>query len=186
MAGIYFLQGLNLIAYEAASKLGSPMLYHLMSYFLESYLVVIPLIFLYLLFKRDRNAFIFAAAFLLLYLISDIIKMIVKEPRPCSLQGLQYLQAYCDTGYSFPSSHATTLAGLFLFLNYRYIRILYIAWVVLLLFGKLLLAQHYLTDIVAGVVISLIVAGLLKTQSGKINNILAGAFNWLFGGIYKL
>ncbi len=186
MVGIYLLQGLNLAAYEAVAKLGSPLLYHIMSYFLESYLVVIPLIFLYLLFKRDRNAFVFAAAFLILYVISDIIKMIVKEPRPCSFQGLQYMTAYCDTGYSFPSNHAMILSGLFLFINQRYLKLLYLIWVIVLLFGKLLLAQHYLTDIVAGVVISLLVAGLLKSQSKKINNILAGIFNRLFGRVYKI
>ncbi len=186
MIGMQFLQGLNLAAYEAVARLGSPMLYHFMSYFLESYLVVIPLIFLYLLFKKDRNAFVFAAAFFILYAISDIIKLIVKEPRPCSLQGLQYLQAYCDTGSSFPSNHATTLTGLFLFMDQKYLKLLYLAWVVILLFGKLLLAQHYLTDIVAGAVISLLLSGLLKTQSKKINNALAGAFNRLFGRAYRI
>jgi membrane-associated phospholipid phosphatase len=186
MVGIYFPQGLNLAAYEAVAKLGSPSLYHFMTYFLESYLLVLPLVFLYLLFKKDRNAFIFAAAFLLLYIISDIIKMIVKEPRPCGLQGLQYLQTYCEPGYSFPSNHATALTGLFLFIKYRYLRILYVIWVILLLFGKLLLAQHYLTDILAGAVISVVVCGLLETQAKKINNILAGIFNRLFGRIFKL
>ena len=184
--GLYFPQGLNLAAYGAAAKLGSPMLYHMMSYFLESYLVVIPLIFLYLLFKKDRNAFPFAVAFFLLYLLSDLIKMIVKEPRPCSLQGLQYLQTYCDTGYSFPSSHATALTGLFLFLDGKYLTLLYLAWVVILLFGKLLLAQHYLTDLAAGALLSILVAGLLRTQSRKINSALAGAFNRLFTRTYRL
>jgi membrane-associated phospholipid phosphatase len=186
MAALYFPQGLNLAAYQAVANLGSLSLYHIMSYFLESYLVVVPLVFLYLLYKKDRNAFIFAAAFLILYVISDIIKMIVKEPRPCSFQGLQYLQGYCDTGYSFPSNHATILTGLFIFINHRYVKILYLVWVILLLFGKLLLAQHYLTDIVAGAVISLIVAGLLKIPSKRINNVLAGLFNRLFGRIYRL
>lgn len=179
-------QGLNLAAYEVAAHLGSPLVYHLMSYFLESYLVVIPLIFLYLLFKRDRNSFLFAAAFLILYVVSDILKMLVKEPRPCSLQGLQYLQSYCDTGYSFPSNHATILSGLFFFIHQRYLKILYIIWVIILLFGKLLLAQHYLTDIIAGVVISLLICGLLQTQAKKLNGFFAGIFNMIFGKVWKI
>src|ERR1700719_1336264 len=127
MNSIYlFIQNLNLAAYQAVAKLGSPLLYHVMLYFLESYLVVLPIIVLYLLFKRDRNAFSFAVAFLVLYIIADIIKTIVKEPRPCNLQGLQYIQTYCDTGYSFPSDHATALSGLVLFINYKYLKILYI------------------------------------------------------------
>ena len=92
-----------------------------MSYVVESYFVVLPLILIYLIYKKDRNVFVFAVAGLLLYIIGDIIKMIVREPRPCSLQGAEYIQNYCDTGYSFPSNHATVLTGLALFINYKYL-----------------------------------------------------------------
>ena len=180
------IQGLNLAAYQASQILASPLMYQIMSYVVESYLVVLPLILIYLIYKKDRNAFVFAVAGLLLYMIGDFIKMIVREPRPCSLQGAEYIQNYCDTGYSFPSNHATVLTGLALFINYKYLRILYILWVVLLLFGKLFLAQHYLTDLIAGVIISLIVARLLQIYSKKINEVLAGIFNRIFGRVYKI
>ena len=177
---------MNLAAYQAVEKLGNPSLYHVMSYVVESYFVVLPVVMLYLLLRRDRNVFSFAAALLVLYVIGDIIKIIVKEPRPCSLQGMQYLQAYCDTGYSFPSEHATVLTGLALFINYRYLKMLYIIWVVILLFGKVLLAQHYLTDIIAGVIISLVVARLLKVFSKSINETLAKISNRIFGKIFRI
>ena len=180
------IQGLNLAAYQASQVLASPFLYHIMSYVVESYLVVLPLILIYLIYKKDRNVFVFAVAGLLLYIIGDIIKMIIREPRPCSLQGAEYIQNYCDTGYSFPSNHATVLTGLAPFINYKYLRILYVLWVVLLLFGKLFLAQHYLTDLIAGVIISLIVARLLQVYSKKINEVLAGIFNRIFGRVYKI
>ncbi len=181
-----FIQNLNLAAYQVTEKLGSPLLYHIMSYVVESYFIVLPIVILYLLFKRDRNAFSFAVALLVLYMVGDIIKMIVKEPRPCSLQGLQYLQGYCDTGYSFPSNHATVLTGLALFINYRYLKILYLMWVAILLFGKVLLAQHYLTDIIAGVIISLVIARLLKVFSRDINETLAKIFNKIFGRAFRI
>ena len=180
------IQGLNLAAYQASQVLASPLMYQIMSYVVESYLVVLPLILIYLIYKKDRNVFVFAVAGLLLYMIGDIIKMIVREPRPCSLQGAEYIQNYCDTSYSFPSNHATVLTGLALFINYKYLRILYILWVVLLLFGKLFLAQHYLTDLIAGVIISLIVARLLQVYSKKVNDVLAGIFNRIFGRVYKI
>lgn len=187
MGGIYSaIQGLNFAAYEATQKLSSPLVYHIMSYVVESYLVILPIIMLYLLYKKDRNVFSFAVAGFVLYLIGEILKMIIQEPRPCSLQGLQYIHTYCDTGYSFPSNHATVLTGLALFINYRYLKILYILWVILLLFGKILLAQHYLTDILAGVIISLVVARLLKIYSKQINDTLAMIFNRILGKIYKI
>ena len=180
------IQGFNLAAYEASQSLASPLLYHVMSYAVESYIVVLPLLMLYLVYRRDRNVFSFAVAGLVLYLIGDIIKMVVREPRPCSLQGLQYIQNYCDTGYSFPSNHATVLTGLALFIDYKYLRILYILWVILLLFGKMLLAQHYLTDLIAGAIISIVVARLLKVYSKQINNALAGIFNKILGRVYRI
>jgi len=180
------IQNFNLAAYQASQVLASPALYHIMSYVVESYLIVLPLMVLYLIYKKDRNVFVFAVAGLVLYIIGDVIKMIVREPRPCSLQGTQYLQSYCDTNYSFPSNHATVLTGLALFINYKYLRILYILWVILLLFGKLFLAQHYLTDLIAGVIISLIVARLLQVYSKRINGVLAGVFNRIFGRVYKI
>ncbi len=179
-------QWLNLAAYEAAQKLASPLLYHVMAYVVESYLVVLPLILIYLVYRRDRNVFSFALAAVCLYLIGEVLKLIIHEPRPCSLQGAQYIQAYCDTGYSFPSNHATVLTGLALFINYRYLRILYIIWVLLLLFGKVFLAEHYLTDIIAGVIISLAVSMLFKAYGKQINNAFAGIFNRIFGRIYRL
>ncbi len=179
------MQGINLAAYEATQKLASQLLYHIMAYVVKSYLVVLPLILIYLVYRRDRNAFSFALAAVVLYLIGDILKLVIHEPRPCSLQGAQYIQAYCDTGYSFPSNHATVLTGLALFINYKYLRILYIIWVLLLLFGKIFLAEHYLTDIIAGAIISLVVSMLLKAYSKQINNAFAGIFNRIFGRIYK-
>ena len=187
MSSIYsFIQGLNLAAYQASQVLASPLMYQIMSYVVESYIVVLPLMIIYLIYKKDRNVFVFAVAGIVLYIIGDIIKMIVREPRPCNLQGTQYLQSYCDTGYSFPSDHATVLTGLALFINYKYLRILYILWVILLLFGKLFLAQHYLTDLIAGVIISLVVARVLQVYSKKINDVLAGIFNRIFGKLYKI
>lgn len=187
MGSIYsIIEGFNLAAYQASQMLASQLTYHIMSYVVESYIVVLPLIVLYLIYKRDRNVFVFVVAGLVLYIIGDIIKTVVREPRPCSLQGAEYIQNYCDTGYSFPSNHATVLTGLALFINYRYLRILYILWVILLLFGKLFLAQHYLTDLIAGVIISLIVARLLQVYSKRINESLAGIFNRVLGRVYKI
>ena len=157
-----------------------------MSYVVESYLVVLPLLVLYLVYKRNRNVFSLVVAGVALYLIGDILKMIIREPRPCSLQGMQYIQSYCDTGYSFPSNHATVLTGLALFINYKYLRILYILWVILLLFGKIFLAQHYLTDIIAGAILSIVVARIIEVYSKRINDSLAGIYNKLLGWAYKL
>ena len=179
------IQGLNYAVYSATQAVGSVPLYHIMSYVVESYYVVLPVVLLFLLYKRDRNVFVFALAIVVLYAIGDIIKTVVREPRPCTVGG-GYMQGYCDTGYSFPSDHATVLTGLALFIKYRYVRALYLVWVAVVLFGKVFLAQHYFTDIAGGIVISLAIAGLLLAFSSRINGFFAGIFNTIFGKVYKI
>ncbi len=179
------IQNMNFEIYKATQVIGSDAAYHIMSYVVESYFVVLPLIMIYMIYKKDRNVFSFALAGLVFYLIGDVLKKIIQEPRPCSLSGIEYMKNYCDTGYSFPSNHATVLTGLALFINYKYLRALYILWVILLLFGKVFLAQHYFTDIIAGIIISLVVGRIIQVYSKRINGFLSSVFNRIFGGIYK-
>jgi undecaprenyl-diphosphatase len=179
------IQNINFEVYKATQVIGSDAAYHVMSYVVESYLIVLPLIMIYMVYKKDKNVFSFALAGLVFYLIGDILKKIIQEPRPCALSGIEYMKNYCDTGYSFPSNHATVLTGLALFINYKYLRALYILWVILLLFSKVFLAQHYFTDIIAGIIISLVVGRIVQVYSKKINDFFSSIFNRVFGRIYK-
>ena len=48
------------------------------------------------------------------------------------------------------------------------------------------LAQHYLTDIIAGAILSIVVARIIEVYSKRINDSLAGIYNKLLGWAYKL
>ncbi|MGC8670104.1 MAG: phosphatase PAP2 family protein [Candidatus Micrarchaeia archaeon] len=173
--------GINLAVLHFMKSIASPWFNQIMAAITQSYLLVLPLIALYMLAKKDKNVYVFAIAVVLFYVINDAIKVIVKEPRPCNTPELSWINAYnCEANYSFPSSHAAVLTGLPAFLGkYKYIRPLYIIWLLFVLFGKMYIGAHYFTDIVAGAALSLVMAYILYRYKDKINN----AINRILKGI---
>ena len=89
-----------------------------------------------------------------------LIKEIIHRARPDIV-----LQAYRETGFSFPSGHATLAAagyGFLIYLAYRmmpagYLRTLTIAGLTLLIaiiaFSRLYLGVHYLSDVIGGLLL---------------------------------
>ncbi len=164
---------INVWAFQAAKAVASPALDFIMYWLAKSFLVVLPLLAIYMLLKRDMNVYSFVILGVLLYVVSDAIKLVTQEPRPCdvSATGLVWINHLaCEASYSFPSNHASVLTGLTLFLkNYRYIQILYIVWLVLILFGRIYLGLHYFTDVLAGVALSLVVAYIVYRYRKQLN-----------------
>lgn len=174
--------GINIAVLQFMKSIASPGLDQVMAAITQSYLLVLPLIALYMLAKRDKNVYVFVVAVVLFYIINDAIKLIVKEPRPCNTPASDFpsisggINAYsCEANYSFPSSHAAVLTGLPAFMGkYRYIRPLYIVWLLVVLFGKMYIGAHYFTDIVAGAVLSIVMAYILYRYKDRINNLING------------
>ena len=164
---------INVWAFQAAKAVASPALDFIMYWLAKSFLVVLPLLAIYMLLKRDMNVYSFVILGILLYAVSDTIKLIVGEHRPCdvSATGLVWINHLaCEASYSFPSNHASVLTGLTLFLkNYRYIQILYVVWLVLILFGRIYLGLHYFTDVLAGMALSLAVAYVIYRYRKQLN-----------------
>ena len=106
------------------------------------------------------------------YAVSEVIKYIVKEPRPCTIQSLSWINNIsCESSFSFPSNHATVITGLGFFLNnYKYLRWLYWAWVIAVLFGRVYLGVHYLSDVIAGILISSMLYFVINRYRAKINS----------------
>ena len=129
----------NIAAFQFSKEIASPSLNIFMHYLAESFIVVIPLILIYMYLKKDKNVFSFAVLFFALFIIGEIIKYIVKEPRPCNVPDLSWINNIgCESSYSFPSNHATVLTGVGLFTSsYKYLRAFYIIWLFLILFGRI-------------------------------------------------
>ena len=132
----------------------------------ESYFVVVPILAIWLYYKKDKNVFSFVSAFIILYVVSDVLKMLIAQPRPCAgLPG-------CEAGYGMPSNHAGTLTGPYVFLiGYKYLRWMYPLWLVFVLYGRLYLNQHTPAQVLAGIVISLALAYVIYRYREKINRI---------------
>lgn len=112
--------------------------------------------------KYRKIACIAACAFFLSRITVDILKPLFKRPRP--FQELTYLQIYIPkpTGFSFPSGHALTafaIVGVLLNkINNNFCKIILILLASLISFSRLYFLVHYLSDILAGIILGLISA----------------------------
>ncbi len=165
---------INVWAFELVKSIASPYLNYIMMLLAESFFAVIPAVVLYMYFRKDKNVYSFIVAFVLFYAVSELLKFLFAEPRPCAASGLDWINsAACESGFAFPSNHALTLTGLaFFFKNYRYLRVLYLVWLLVVLFGRVYLGQHYLTDVLAGAILSIGLYYLISVYKNRINGLL--------------
>ena len=165
---------INIWAFQFVKSVSSPFLNTLFSTLSSSFLIVIPLLAIYLYLKKDKNVYTFIVAGIVFFIISDIIKMLTMEPRPCNVSELSWINNLgCENTFSFPSNHASVLTGLIFFLKpYKYLRILYFIWLALELFGRVYLGLHYFTDVIAGVALSITLYYIISFYKPKINEIL--------------
>ncbi len=165
---------INIWAFQFVKSVSSPFLNTLFSTLSSSFLIVIPLLAIYLYLKKDKNVYTFIVAGIVFFIISDIIKMLTMEPRPCNVSELSWINNLgCENTFSFPSNHASVLTGLIFFLKpYKYLRILYFIWLALELFGRVYLGLHYFTDVIAGIALSITLYYIISFYKPKINEIL--------------
>ncbi|MBQ6991877.1 MAG: phosphatase PAP2 family protein [Clostridia bacterium] len=90
------------------------------------------------------------------FIISQILKLIIRRPRP------ELLRLAVEKGFSFPSGHAmvsTVFYGFFIYLIYKKVKDIkkkriYISLISLLIFligiSRIYLGVHYATDVIAG------------------------------------
>ncbi len=105
------------------------------------------------------------------YGISELIKEIVKRPRPWRTHPLAFILAPHETSYSFPSNHAIVVGAVImgLWLS-RDILITAIATIdgLLVAASRLYLGAHYFSDVIVGLLLGLLIAIIISATTSKL------------------
>ncbi len=102
----------------------------------------------------------FALMFMVASLFSFVFKNIFKRQRPYTEIGVTVPFEYYTSGYSFPSGHATA-AGVLGYVGlkakqktgYQWLQYIAIGIMILVPFSRIYLGQHYLSDVLAGLMV---------------------------------
>ena len=142
------------------------------------YLIGLFVVMLIFKFVYKSNYYALVALFLFLAIASsglaaDALKFILGRSRPRllireNLFCFQPFQIESDMT-SFPSGHASTITSLMLALYYFYpkYKYLYVAAAVLVAGSRVVIAAHYLSDVVFGAYLALVITPLLKSRFEK-------------------
>jgi membrane-associated phospholipid phosphatase len=119
----------------------------------ETVFIVITGVFYWTIDKKF--GYRFAMVFLGSVILNDVLKFVIARPRPFTQAGVTSVVEPTD-GYSMPSGHAqnSTIEALMIHERYgtrRYVRPALTAFVLLVSFSRVYLGQHYLSDIVVGI-----------------------------------
>jgi membrane-associated phospholipid phosphatase len=135
----------------------------------DQYAFILVAAILYWTFDK-KFAHKFALTFLVSAFINTGLKNLVQRPRPYTAQGIEPPFGYETTGYSFPSGHAQA-SGVLGYTAYElhqkthqpWIKWLGLFIVIVVPLSRVYLAQHYLSDVLVGLVLSIGIAiGMFK------------------------
>jgi membrane-associated phospholipid phosphatase len=144
---------------------------------------------------RPRDAARMAAALwvplavALAYGLSNLVKVLVQEPRPCIRYPAVPTVATCDyaTDYSFPSNHVTlaVAAAVALLFAARRTGLVALALALLVAVSRMYLGAHYPHDVLAGAVLGALVAclglPLRRPMTALVDHLRDGALRPLVG-----
>jgi undecaprenyl-diphosphatase len=88
-------------------------------------------------------------------MVFKALKHLSQRPRPCQLEPHSWSKILPPDKYSFPSGHTMTAFSIALVLSYYYpsLEATLFFWAVSIAFSRIVLGMHFLSDVLAGVVL---------------------------------
>lgn len=119
----------------------------------------------------------FVLTFMISALVNSSLKEIFKRTRPFHLEGVSSEPSWETTGYSFPSGHSQA-AGVLGYTAYstekttgkKWIWYIGIGVLILVPLSRVYLGQHYLSDVVVGVLLAFTIAHFMFKLIDKMND----------------
>ena len=126
-------------------------------------LVILAFFLLYFIIKKEyRTIKPYTVNIILVYLISYALKFLIHRPRP----GIEFLPLIIKTGYSsvfsFPSGHTIAAFSILPFLKTKKEKITWLVIAIFIAYSRLYLGVHYLSDVIAGILLGLLFANISK------------------------
>lgn len=123
----------------------------------DSYIVVIPLIALYILYKK-KNFYNFVLSVIITFLIVIAIKNLVLTPRPCAELQVHFIECKNPLG-SFPSMHtALVFVPVLFLLSEMPVFVFYLIYAISIGITRIYLGAHYPHDVFAGALIGILIS----------------------------
>lgn len=139
---------------------------HLGSFYTLAVLAIVAVILIWFVMKNKRMSAFYATCFACVCIANYLIKIIIRRIRP------EHLMIIKETGFSFPSGHAMMSFAFFALLIHFVVKIIknkplkitlisiFSVLTLMIGFSRIYLGVHYLTDIIAGFLISFVIVML--------------------------